>query len=164
MVSTADFCIGSATQLQLHMAKKKISENPKAVESRERKANSKKDIQVQEKNKTEDEFWQEAGEGAKSKASKKKDEQAKEREAAAAKKAEAKQLAAEEDAAMAKLAKKAPKKANSETKVDAWLSYHPIREVKWPMHIMRLHACFTGHLPPAAATARSRQEGTRSSC
>ncbi|DBA95901.1 hypothetical protein WJX77_004912 [Trebouxia sp. C0004] len=99
------------------MAKKKISENPKAVESRERKASTKKDSQVQEKNKAEDDFWQEAGEGAKSKASKKKDEQAKEREAAAAKKAEAKQLAAEEDAAMAKLAKKAPKKANSEAKV-----------------------------------------------
>lgn len=99
------------------MAKKKISENPKAVESRERKANSKKESQVHEKAKAEDDFWQDAGEGAKSKASKKKDEQAKQREDAAAKKAEAKQLAAEEDAAMAKLAKKAPKKANSETKV-----------------------------------------------
>ena len=105
------------TLQQLSMAKKKISENPKAVESRERRANSKKESQVQEKTKAEDEFWQDAGEGAKSKASKKKDEQAKQREDAAAKKAEAKQLAAEEDAAMAKLAKKAPKKANSETKV-----------------------------------------------
>ena len=164
MVSSVEFGTAFVTPLQLHMAKKKISENPKAVESRERKANSKKDSQFQEKNKAEDDFWQEAGEGAKSKASKKKDEQAKEREAAAAKKAEAKQLAAEEDAAMAKLAKKAPKKANSETKVDACLAYHQVTEVKWPMHIIRLHACCTGHLPPAAATARSRQKGTRSSC
>lgn len=99
------------------MAKKKVSENPKAVESRERKASNKKESQTQEKVKAEDDFWQEAGEGAKSKAGKKKDEQAKQREDAAAKKAEAKRLAAEEDAAMATLAKKAPKKANSESKV-----------------------------------------------
>lgn len=114
-------CKTFVTLQQLSMAKKKISENPKAVESRERKANSKKESQVQEKTKAEDEFWQDAGEGAKSKASKKKDEQAKQREDAAAKKAEAKQLAAEEDAAMAKLAKKAPKKANSETKVSVYV-------------------------------------------
>ena len=93
------------------MAKKKVSENPKAVESRERKANSKREGQAKELAKAEDEFWEQAGEGAKSKASKKKDDQAKEREAAAAKKAEAKRLAAEEDAEMASLAKKAAKKA-----------------------------------------------------
>ncbi|KAL3140213.1 hypothetical protein ABBQ38_004488 [Trebouxia sp. C0009 RCD-2024] len=93
------------------MAKKKISENPKAVESRERKATSKKDGQAKEHAKAEDEFWEQAGEGAKSKASKKKEDQAKEREAAAAKKAEAKRLAAEEDAEMASLAKKTAKKA-----------------------------------------------------
>ena len=93
------------------MAKKKVSENPKAVESRERKANNKKEGQAKEQAKAEDEFWQQAGEGAKSKASKKKEDQAKDREAAATKKAEAKRLAAEEDAEMASLAKKSAKKA-----------------------------------------------------
>lgn len=101
------------------MAKKKVSENPKAVESRERKANSKREGQAKEHAKAEDEFWEQAGDGAKSKASKKKDDQAKEREAAAAKKAEAKRLAAEEDAEIASLAKKAAKKA--EPKVAARL-------------------------------------------
>lgn len=100
------------------MAKKKVSENSKAVESRERKATSKKEGQAREQAKDEDEFWQQAGEGAKSKASKKKEDQAKEREAAAAKKAEAKRLAAQEDAEMASLAKKTAKKA-AEPKVPA---------------------------------------------
>ena len=100
------------------MAKKKISENPKAVESRERKASSKKEGHAKEHAKAEDDFWEQAGDGAKSKASKKKEDQAKEREAAAAKKAEAKRLAAEEDAEMASLAKKTAKKA-AEPKVSA---------------------------------------------
>lgn len=103
------------------MAKKKVSENPKAIESRERKASSKKEGQAKDQAKAENEYWEQAGEGAKSKASKKKDDQAKEREVAAAKKAEAKQLAAEEDAAMASLAKKTAKKA-AEPKVRAYVA------------------------------------------
>lgn len=99
------------------MAKKKISENPKAVESRERKATSKKENQNKEKAQAEDQFWQQAGDGAKSKAEKKRDEQSKERENAAAKKAEAKRLAAEEDAAMASISKTAAKKSSAAPKV-----------------------------------------------
>lgn len=99
------------------MAKKKISENPKAVESRERKANNKEASQNKSKAQAEDQFWQEAGEGSKSKAGKKKEDQAQQREEAAAKKAEAKRLAAEEDAAMASLSKAATKKASAVPKV-----------------------------------------------
>lgn len=99
------------------MAKKKISENPKAVESRERKATSKKENQNKEKAQAEDQYWQQAGDGAKSKAEKKRDEQSKERENAAAKKAEAKRLAAEEDAAMASISKTAAKKSSAAPKV-----------------------------------------------
>ena len=145
------------------MAKKKVSENPKAVESRERKANSKKESQVQEKSKAEDEFWQEAGEGAKSKASKKKDEQAKQREDAAAKKAEAKRLAAEEDAAMANLAKKTPKKTEPKAII------YGLRQ-RWSLLWQTTAAwglnnpCPSGHFSPAATTARSRQEVIGGSC
>lgn len=130
------------------MAKKKISENPKAVESRERKATSKKDGQAKEHAKAEDEFWEQAGEGAKSKASKKKEDQAKEREAAAAKKAEAKRLAAEEDAEMASLAKKTAKKA-AEPKVQLILWHmHPCYcadDCVWCFHGLTCHAQVTSH-------------------
>ena len=154
------------------MAKKKISENPKAVESRERKANSKKESQQQEKSKAEDQFWEEAGEGAKSKAGKKKDDQAKEREAAAAKKAEAKKLAAEEDAAMASMSKKAPKKQSSETKVHIQIcsgtrqlsrcchtivscaSFELVQLCCDKASLCFIVHCYAGHIAPAAATAR----------
>ncbi len=54
---------------------KKISSNPKAVEAKGKKEDAKKGKAAAAEREEEDRAWQEAGEGAKSKAQVKKDEQ-----------------------------------------------------------------------------------------
>ncbi len=78
--------------------KKDWGENSKAVDAREKKKEAKKTAHVREENAKEDSFWEDAGEGAKTKAQAKREELAKQREEAAQSKAEAKALAAAEDA------------------------------------------------------------------
>eukprot|EP01024_Parvocaulis_polyphysoides_P015902 TRINITY_DN17033_c0_g2_i1.p2 TRINITY_DN17033_c0_g2~~TRINITY_DN17033_c0_g2_i1.p2 ORF type:complete len:224 (+),score=60.76 TRINITY_DN17033_c0_g2_i1:37-708(+) len=93
------------------MTKKKIGENSKAVEARERKEASKKEAASKAAKAAEDEYWQQAGEGSKSKAQQKKDEQERKKQEAAQKKAETKQLAEQEEAEMgAKKSKTKPQK------------------------------------------------------
>ena len=87
--------------------KKDWGENSKAVDAREKKKDAKKSAQVQESRAKEDAYWEEAGEGSKSKAQAKRDELAKQREDAAQKKAEAKALAAAEEEELAKKPKAA---------------------------------------------------------
>ena len=77
--------------------KKDWGENSKAVDAREKKKEAKKSAHVHEERAKEDAYWEDAGEGAKSKAQAKRDELAKQREEAAQKKAEAKALAAAEE-------------------------------------------------------------------
>lgn len=83
------------------MPKKNWGENDKKVESREReqaKKSAAKDKQAKDK---EDAYWAAAGEGDKSKAQAKREEEAKKKAEAAAKKAEIKRLAEEEEARLA---------------------------------------------------------------
>lgn len=97
--------------------KKDWGENSKAVDAREKKKEAKKSAHVQEERAKEDAYWEDAGEGAKSKAQAKRDELAKQREEAAQKKAEAKALAAAEEQDAAKKPKAA--KVNLAPKVSA---------------------------------------------
>ena len=54
---------------------KKVSENPKAAAARDRKAETQAVKEHQQKAKAEDQYWADAGAGAKSKAQAKKDDQ-----------------------------------------------------------------------------------------
>ncbi|KAK9806108.1 hypothetical protein WJX72_001671 [[Myrmecia] bisecta] len=85
---------------------KKMGENSKAVEAREKKGATKAAQKQKQVVQEEDEYWKQAGEGAKSKAQLKKEEQEKQRAEAAAKKVEAKKLAEEEERQLAQAAQK----------------------------------------------------------
>ncbi|GMH35580.1 hypothetical protein BSKO_03448 [Bryopsis sp. KO-2023] len=76
--------------------KKEWGENSKKVEGRQRKASARAEEKEKNARKTEDEFWKDAGDGAKSKTQKKREEQEQKKQEAAAKRLEARRLADEE--------------------------------------------------------------------
>lgn len=97
--------------------KKDWGDNSKKVEGRQRKANARAEEQQRNARKAEDDYWKEAGDGAKSKTQKKREEQEQKKQAAAAKRLEARRLADEEARQLDASAKKAAREKVGAPKV-----------------------------------------------